>query len=174
MKKTVKTIGVIALLFVAISFFLPSKIVIQREVQINNKVEKVFPFVSDLKMWVTWMPWIEQDPNMDLKWGRVTKGLGATYSWNSEEVGSGSMEIINITENKSILTELDFGEQGTCEGFWNFNENRHGVNVQWGMQMDLGYNPFFRWLGLFMDGMAGPDFEKGLHNLKELSEKKED
>jgi hypothetical protein len=172
MKKIVKTIGVIAVLFVGVSFFLPSKIVIQREIQINKNVDEVFPLVSDLKMWVTWMPWIEMDPNMDLMWGSVTKGLGASYSWESEEVGSGNMEIINITENKSILTELDFGEQGTCEGFWYFDDNQQGVNVQWGMQMDLGYNPFFRWLGLFMDGMAGPDFEKGLNNLKEMTEQK--
>lgn len=171
MKKFLKAVGLIAMIFVGVSFFLPSNIVIQRETQINTTVDSVFPMVSDLQKWVTWMPWIDVDPDMTLNWGDKTNGLGAFYSWESVEVGNGSMEITEITENKSILTELDFGEQGTCDGFWYFEENHQGVNVKWGMSMEFGYNPFFRWLGLFMDGMAGPDFEKGLQNLKELSEK---
>jgi hypothetical protein len=31
-------------------------------------------------------------------------------------------------------------------------------------------NPLFRWFGLFIEKMIGPDFEKGLANMKKLAE----
>jgi len=32
-------------------------------------------------------------------------------------------------------------------------------------------NPLNRWFGVFLEGMIGPDFEKGLANMKKLVEK---
>jgi hypothetical protein len=34
----------------------------------------------------------------------------------------------------------------------------------------MGASPVYRWLGLFMDRLVGPDFEAGLANLKRLAE----
>jgi hypothetical protein len=34
----------------------------------------------------------------------------------------------------------------------------------------LGRSPMYRWFGVFMDRLVGPDFEGGLANLKRLSE----
>jgi hypothetical protein len=38
--------------------------------------------------------------------------------------------------------------------------------MTWAMKMDAGMNPLMRIMGKFMDGMVGPDFEKGLNKLK--------
>jgi hypothetical protein len=38
------------------------------------------------------------------------------------------------------------------------------------MEGDLGRNPLYRWFGVFMDKLVGPDFESGLSNLKRLGE----
>ena len=35
---------------------------------------------------------------------------------------------------------------------------------------DLGMNPLSRWFGLFLDGIIGPDFEKGLAKMKRIVE----
>ena len=39
------------------------------------------------------------------------------------------------------------------------------------MNGNMGRNPVYRWMALFMDRMVGPDFEAGLANLKALAEK---
>ncbi len=39
------------------------------------------------------------------------------------------------------------------------------------MNGDMGANPLYRWMGLFMDKMVAPDFDAGLANLKALAEK---
>ena len=36
---------------------------------------------------------------------------------------------------------------------------------------DMGANPLYRWMGLFMDKLTGPDFDAGLANLKAVAEK---
>ena len=46
-----------------------------------------------------------------------------------------------------------------------------GTQVTWTMNGDMGANPLYRWMGLFMDKMVGPDFDAGLANLKALAEK---
>ena len=45
------------------------------------------------------------------------------------------------------------------------------TRVTWTMNGDMGGNPVYRWMGLFMDKMVGPDFDAGLANLKALAEK---
>ena len=40
-----------------------------------------------------------------------------------------------------------------------------GSEVTWRMDADMGGNPVFRVFGLFMDGMMGKIFDKGLANL---------
>ena len=42
--------------------------------------------------------------------------------------------------------------------------------ITWVMNGNAGMNPVFRWFGLFMDKMVGPDFDAGLKNLKKLAE----
>jgi hypothetical protein len=44
------------------------------------------------------------------------------------------------------------------------------TRVTMSMEGDLGRSPVNRWFGLFMDRLAGPDFEQGLANLRKLCE----
>jgi hypothetical protein len=46
-----------------------------------------------------------------------------------------------------------------------------GLRVVWVDAGDLGMNPINRWFGLFLDKLIGPDFERGLTNLRKLAEK---
>lgn len=61
-------------------------------------------------------------------------------------------------------------EQGTAFGGFNFKKEGEATVVTWYMDSDMGWNPIGRIFGLFMDGMLGPDFEKGLADIKKVSE----
>ncbi len=134
---------------------------------------KIFPMISDLKNWNTWSPWMEKDPNMETTWGDKTSGLGASYCWKGDPntVGEGCLEIIELEENTSLKTSLDFKEQGTANGFWLLEENEEGTKVTWGFEADMSSPPIVgRYFGLMMDNFVGPDFERGLGKMKELVE----
>jgi hypothetical protein len=58
----------------------------------------------------------------------------------------------------------------SSEGTMTLAPDGDGVKVTWLDAGDLGMNPLFRWFGLFIEHMIGPDFEKGLANLKRVAE----
>ena len=54
------------------------------------------------------------------------------------------------------------------DGFWQFDAIDGGTKVTWGMNGEMSF--FSRFMTLFFDKMAGPDFDKGLAGLKEVCE----
>ncbi|MFQ5674932.1 MAG: SRPBCC family protein [bacterium] len=162
-------VGLVVLLAV-VGLLIPSSYRVERSIQINAPVETVFAQVVDVKNWENWSPWKEQDPTINTTYGDVTSGIGGHFSWTSENSGDGSLTITEVEENRKIKTDLDFGDQGTANGFWMFTQNDEGVKVTWGFSGDFGYNLMGRYIGLMMDSFAGPDLEKGLANLKKTAE----
>jgi effector-binding domain-containing protein/uncharacterized protein YndB with AHSA1/START domain len=177
--KTLKKIGigliVLILFLVVVSFFLPSKVHVERSIQMKASPESVYKLVVNFKNWDQWSPWHKMDPNWQVTWGEKTEGLGANYSWksNHSSVGNGRSEIVEATPYESLKMEMYFMEGGKpAYGGWNFEKNDEGVKVTNTMDGDAGMNPFMRWMNLFMNSLVGKHFEDGLNNLKNIVESK--
>lgn len=176
MKKALIIIGITLAVILIVAAVLPSSSFVERTVVIDAPVEVVFDQVNDLKKNFNWSPWVEYDPDMEVEWGDVTSGTGASYSWSgNSDVGSGTLTIVESIENELIKNNVDFGDMGIGKAIYKFKtlENESGktkqVEVSWGIESQLDW-PLGRYFGLFMDGLIGPDFEKGLNNLKVVSE----
>ena len=155
-------------LYLLISLFLPGKYDVNRTININAPQRAVHSQVIDFKNWEGWSPWLGQDSTMVLKYGSQTSGKGASYSWTSEEMGNGNMQMISATPD-TIRTTLNFEGQDPANGYWYLNEVGKGrTEVTWGLNGELSF--FERIAGLFMEGQIGGDFEAGLGNLKYLVE----
>ena len=74
--------------------------------------------------------------------------------------------------DRHVGLELDFGAQGKSKSAIEFEPAAGGTKVTWTLDMDLGAGPVGRYFGLFLDGMIGPDYERGLGRLKTLAEAK--
>lgn len=177
MKKALIVIGSFIALLLIVAALMPSTTHVERSIEINAPVDLVYDQVVDLKKNFNWSPWSEYDPEMKVEWGDITKGQNASYSWSgNSDVGSGTLTIAEIIENEFIRNDLDFGEMGKGSGTWKFESisaegaSDNMTRVTWGMDSELDW-PVGRFFGLFMDGMVGPDFEKGLQKLKEVAEK---
>ena len=73
---------------------------------------------------------------------------------------------------KRVAFELYFPDFGTTSvGALELVPEGNGTKVTWPMNGDMGNNPIYRWMTMFMDKMVGPDFEAGLANLEALAEK---
>ncbi len=71
-----------------------------------------------------------------------------------------------------VVYQLEFPDMGmSSTGSVELAADAGGTKVFWVDAGDLGMNPMNRWFGLFLDGMIGPDFEKGLSNIKKIVEK---
>lgn len=171
LKRLFVSLFVIVLLAVVATFFLPSDVHVERDRVIESTPDVIYIQVADVKNWPAWMPWLKHDPNMKMEYSENTVGAGAWYSWTSDnpDVGSGKLTILEAEENKSLKTQIEFVGMGTSNGTWTFVEEGEGTKVTWGYDGDVS-SPMVigKFLGLFMDGMLGPDFESGLASIDSI------
>lgn len=159
---------------VIFSFLLPSTVKVERKIFIEASSELVFKQVNELKNWKNWTVWAEKDSSIYLipsAYSSPSEGVGATFRWKSEqdEVGEGQLKIIKSQPFDAIETILDFGS-GDALSYWNFQQKEDLIEVTWGINLDLGFNPISKWFGLFMEDYLAVDIEKGLAKLKKYSE----
>ncbi|MBL9219260.1 MAG: SRPBCC family protein [Opitutaceae bacterium] len=169
--KIVGGLAVLVLLLVLVAFAFPRQYRVERSVVMNARSEAILAQVADLKAWKTWGAWQERDPGMKLSYSETTTGVGAWSAWESKQEGNGKMTISELSATK-VIYRLEFPDFGmTSTGSIELVPEGTGHKVVWADAGDLGMNPMNRWFGLFLDGMIGPDFERGLSNIKKIVEK---
>ena len=168
--KILKYLVGLVILVLAVGFLLPATYSAQRSVSISAPVDKVFPLVVNQKEWKRWSVWNQRDPNMQLTYAGPDAAAGAKWTWKSKSEGNGGVEWSAVESNKRIGYILTMEDMKPASGDLTFTPEGNGTKVTWSINGDGGMNPIFRWFGLFMDKLVGPDFEAGLKNLKKLAE----
>jgi len=173
-------IGLIGLILL-ISVFLPSNNHIERSVVIDAKPKHVFELINNFKAWTKWSPWHKKDTNATYEYAAIYEGLGASYSWksNNPDVGNGNMKIVNVIPNEKIDIELTLNDFGGTRADFDIVQQGDKVKLTWNFDSDtkslpLYWVPISKIFGLFMDGLLGPDYEAGLKSIKILAESKTD
>ena len=169
---TLAVVGALALLVVAVGYFLPSAFEVKRSIDIAAPPARVYDLVADPRLWEKWSAWAKRDPKMDVAFSGPPFGQGAKWSWKSKTEGTGSMEFVRVEPNRRIEYVLAFPEYNMKSGgTWTFDAAGSGTRVTWTNAGDVGGNPLKHYLAVMMDRMVGPDFEQGLANLKGVAEK---
>jgi effector-binding domain-containing protein len=165
----------IAAIFI-IGFFLPSKVHVDRSIDVKASPATISSIITDFKQWSKWSPWDQLDPNMKKEFFKGGAGVGSAYTWESQNknVGKGKMTMLEVTPD-FIKTKLEFDGMGASYPSFNLKQNGDMTKVTWNMDSDGEGVPFLmkpisRIFGLFMDKMIAPDFEKGLKSIKEVAE----
>lgn len=167
-------LAIILAAVLAVAATRPDTFRIERSVRIEAPPERVHPLIDDLRRWTAWSPWEGLDPALKRSYSGPASGAGAAYAWEgNRKVGSGRMEIMQSQPPGSVVLKLDFLRPFEAHNVAEFRLDRQGAGTElvWAMH---GPSPFAaRLMGLFfsMDRMVGPQFEKGLANLKALAER---
>ena len=173
-KKIAIALVVILAIIVGLAMTKPDNFTVQRVATIKAPPEKIMTLVSDFHNWPSWSPWEKIDPNMQRTFSGAPNGKGAIYNWTgNSDVGKGRMEIIDYVAPSSVTIKLDFIEPMSMANVTQFVLTPQGehTTVTWNMN---GPMPFMtKVMSVFssMDAMIGPDFEKGLTQLKAAAEK---
>ena len=178
MLKIIAGIAVVLALAIGVLLILaaskPDTFRIERSATINAPPEKIFAVLSDFRQWTGWSPWENKDPDMKRSYGGADRGKGAVYGWEGDKnVGTGRMEILEANTPSKLVIKLDFFKPFEAHNTAEFTMLPQGnaTNVHWVMH---GPAPFMsKVMQVFMnlDKMVGKDFEAGLANLKQLTEK---
>jgi hypothetical protein len=174
MKKVLLGIlGLVVLIF-ALGFVLPDKVHSERSIVINAPPAAVFALVADLNEQGKWSPWAEYDPGMQSTVSGA--GVGQKLSWTSTKMGSGSQTIAALNPPTRVDYALEFGDKGVATATMALEPVAEGTRATWSFDSNMRkgvpflMKPMSTYMGFFMDGMLGKDYEKGLANLKRVAE----
>ncbi len=163
--------GIFFITVVGIGLILPRHFSLERQIIISLSVEKLFDLLLDLEEFQNWSPWNESDPDSQISFGEIKKGLNASFSWKGKKSGSGKMKIIEVDFPNKIKTQLEFEEGGRAFSSWIFAPSAEGTSLTWDFQMDNEFDIFSRYFSyFFLENMLSKDYEKGLSNLKKYLE----
>ena len=175
LKKILLGIFVAVPLLLGVILAQPDQFKVTRAATINAPAEAVFSQLNDFQKWNAWSPWGKLDPGMKETFSGPPSGAGSVYEWaGNKDVGRGRMTILESHPHDTLRIRLEFIEPFASEAATDFVLQPEGAatRVTWTMS---GQNDFLsKTMCLFMGGMdkmIGPDFEKGLRQLRSVSEK---
>jgi len=166
----------ILILLVLVSYLLPKTYKVERSITMKAKPSVAYGLVSNLNRWEVWSPWNKvYDTTAVFEMQGPDGTIGSIRKWNGELIGEGEMIITDLKNNELLEYELLFeGGKYRSVGKVIILPEGDSLKVSLSDEGDLGYNPMARYMGLFMESMMGPDFEKGLSKLKEICESRND
>ena len=178
MFEIIAIIAVVLAIAIAIVLILaatkPDTFSVRRAATIKAPPEKIFPAISDFHQWTSWSPWEHRDPAMKRTYSGADSGKGAVYAWDgNKNVGSGRMEILDVSVPSKIVIKLDFLKPFEAHNTAEFTMLPQGdaTNLTWVMHGPLVFMAKVMHVFINMDRMIGKDFEAGLANLKRITEK---
>jgi len=152
----------------------PGDFKITRSTTIAAPADAIFAQVNDFHHWPAWSPWEKLDPAMQRHYSGAPAGPGASYSWDgNKKAGAGRLTITDTRPGEFIGLKLEFHRPfpATNTVAFKFIPTGDQTLVTWTM---TGTNDAFTFklmtLLLSMEKMVGPDFERGLAQLKTLLE----
>ncbi len=163
-------VGLVALL-VVVGLLLPRHVRIERSIVIERPPAAIYSIVNSFGRFWDWSPWAGLDPNLKQSVEGPPSGVGATLHWSgNDKVGTGTQVITASVPDRSVTSDIDFGDMGTAKATFTLEPLANGTRVTWDLDSDMGAGPIGRYFGPFLDRMVGPDYEKGLAQLKKLVE----
>lgn len=172
-----KAIGLIIVLAVAVILLLaltkPSSFRVERSTTIAAPPEKISALIGDFHQWNAWSPWAKLDPSMKTTYAGPPSGVGSVYEWEgNSKVGKGRMEILSVEPARTTI-KIDFLKPFEGHNIADFVLEPQGsaTRVNWIMSGPMNFFPG-KLMSVFttMDKMIGPDFDKGLANMKAAAE----
>lgn len=174
--RALKTILIILLavaaLIVVLGLIGPKTTVVERSTIIAAPVESVYPHISSLKESWKWSPWKDADKDQKTTFSGTDGAVGSIQEWVGDTVGTGSQELTELEPNKHVGSSLKFIEPFESQAKVDLDLTPDGEGSKLTWKMTSQNNFIGRVMNVFMDmdKMVGPEFEKGLMNLKTMTE----
>ena len=165
---------VLILVFVGIVALQPTDFRITRSATFNAPRAVVFSQVDDFHNWQAWSPWAKLDPAAKNTFEGPASGKGASFKWSgNDEIGEGKMTVLESRPSELISIKLEFIRpfEDTSTTDFTFVGADDETVVTWSMTGKHNFISKAMCLFMNMDKMVGDDFEKGLGQMKVISEK---
>lgn len=172
LKKILIGLVVVIVILVVVGFLLPTDYEVSRYIMIDAKPSKIHDLVGDLKRWDDWMTWTEQDPTIEVTYGKKTTGVGARQTWTGKD-GEGEIVFTSSDSKRGVEYDMSF-DQGkyTSKASILYEEMGKSTRVTWTMNGEWPTPVIGGYMVLLFTPMIGESFQQSLSNLKSRIETK--
>lgn len=158
---------IVAVLFLLVGVFLPSRRHVEHSMETNHPVRQVYDTLNSFKRFNDWHPLRLHDPAIVYTMEGPERGVGAKLNYVSQKssIGRGSLEITNSVEDSQVEFALQnpaYGENKTS--LFTLEEQGKTVEITWEYDVEYGWNLFGRYAGLYVGRNVGDDMKLGLGN----------
>lgn len=151
----------------------PAAFRVQRTATIAAPAGVVYAQLDDLHRWGAWNPFEKSDPSTRLTFSGPARGVGSSYHFVAGKMGEGRMTIAELAPNERVAVTAEFIKPVAATNRIEFTLKPAGggaVALTWVMSGRNGFVGKAVSLFVGMDRMIGGEFEKGLADLKRISE----
>jgi hypothetical protein len=154
-------------LFLVVGWLLPGTWSARRSTVLAAPPSAIFPWVDSPAGWQRWTPW----PDSGVVREGPEHGVGAKLSWNDEELGDGSFEIVEARPDSLVRYRVVVqGGAMYTDGTMRLSAEGAGTRIDWEEAGDFGGNPLMGYWARFMERAQGAELEKALDRLGSLAE----
>ena len=151
----------IFLLITLISLFIPGSIRISKATNIAADDRVVYTYVDELPDWKQWHPVLKNVPENEF----------VVLDDSNVKVQGTSIRVVG-RKNEEIITEMVTDNGKPVISVLKVIRHQEGDSstLQWYMDFKLRWYPWEKFKSLFFENIYGFQMERGLENLKQLSE----
>ena len=157
-----------------VSFVLPSRWEVSREMTVNVWPREVHAVAGDLDTWKTWSPWsLAADPAATVQASPQSDAIGSTLTWSGPELGRGTLELKSLDRDKGVDFELRLrAGKELVHGSLRYSEITTGATVvTLTLRGNAGGDPIGRYLAIARGYTMGPSVVEALSRLKRTAER---
>ncbi|MEL7214534.1 MAG: SRPBCC family protein [Pseudomonadota bacterium] len=145
------------------ALLLPRTVTVTRSGHVSLSPAEVIAMASSSDGYQRFNPYCSTDPNLKITPFGPAAGVGSGFAFEGKE-GKGTQTVTDVTRSE-VHYLIDLGAMGKPRQVIRATASGTGSEITWTVTSDLGMNPIFRIFGLFMDGMLGKVYERGLRNM---------
>ena len=145
------------------SLLLPRHVHVERQASLPGDAAAVIALAASNTGYQRFNPYLTADPALKIDPFGPETGVGSGFAFEGKD-GKGTQVVAEVSR-QAVRYDIDMGPMGKPVQTIAVQPGEGRVVVTWSMDMDMGFNPVGRIMGLFMDAMIGKTFEQGLGNL---------
>ncbi|MEM9270073.1 MAG: SRPBCC family protein, partial [Pseudomonadota bacterium] len=138
----------------ASTFALPRHVSVERSALLNASPEAILALAASNEGYQAFNPYRSMDPALTIEPFGPSSGVGSGFHFSGKD-GTGHQTVAAVTSDR-VSYDVDLGPLGQPKQFISTQALPQGAQVTWRLEADMGFNPVFRVMGLFMDSMVGP------------------
>lgn len=167
-------IAIVALLCAFLAFVATreGKFHYERSGVIQASPEKIFPYLISFQKGQEWSPYTKADPQMKISYSGTEGALGSVMQFESNQAGSGHLELVGMLANKSVDIRLVMAKPFAADNqvHYSLEPVEGGTKFTWAMDGEGGFMGKLISVVINCEKMVGDQFSEGIANLKKLVE----